>query len=70
MHHGDMDEEEVTQVDRRGRSEDDGRNWLFEAPSQAVVTCAGCGDEVDLANVSLSGALCADCDYCYGEPGY
>jgi hypothetical protein len=66
----DVDEDEVTQVDRRGRVVDPGGNWLFEAPSQPVVSCAVCGDEMDLADVSLSGALCADCAYCYGEPGY
>ncbi len=66
----DVDEEEVTEVDRRLRAIDHGDNWLFEAPSRPVVSCAGCGDEVDLEDVSASGAFCADCTYCYGDPGY
>lgn len=70
MRDEDVDEDEVTQVEHRGCLVDHGGNWLFEVPSQPVVTCAGCGDEVDLADLSPSGALCVDCAYCYGEPGY
>jgi hypothetical protein len=38
--------------------------------SPPVATCAGCGDVVPAEDLSLSGALCARCAYCYGEPGY